>query len=270
MQAAMMEMHGLAKMPEAHGWVSSLFASAHTEGTVFISLNGYRNDEFKTYVFMSSDYGKTWKSIKGNLPESVANVIIQDPVNTDLLYCGLDNGTYVSLDKGNTWHFFNAMLNVASYDMMVHPRDNELIVGTHGRSIYIADVKPLQQLKEGGLSKNIMAFTTDNIRYNNLWGEKAFAWDKASEPKATVFYYVSKESPAVSVEIYDEKNVLVRKINTKATTGFNTFTWDVKIQENSSKVKSNSTGALKYAGKGKYKIKLINGAETSETTVEVK
>src|SRR5690606_29174968 len=82
-------------LPEGK-WVSSIFASPHREGTVFISLNGYREDDFRTWLFMSDDYGKTWRSIKGNLPESVANVVIQDPVNSKLLYCGLDAGTFVS------------------------------------------------------------------------------------------------------------------------------------------------------------------------------
>ncbi len=224
---------------------------------------------------MSNDYGKTWASIKGNLPESVANVIIQDPVNAELLYCGLDNGTYVSLDKGKTWHFFNALLNVASYDMMVHPRENELIVGTHGRSVFIADVKPLQQLKEGAASKGIVAFTPASVRHSARWGQQAFAWDKMNEPTTSIQYYVGKQSGAIGVEIFDEKNALVRKTTASATQGFNPFRWDLKVQEAIPVVKGKTKTSinepvLKYAGKGKYKIKFTNGAETSEVTLEIK
>lgn len=263
-----------AGLPE-NRWVSSVFPSSHDEGTVFVSLNGYRNDEFKTYLFMSSDYGKTWTSVKGNLPESVANVIIQDPVNADLLYCGLDNGTYLSLDKGKTWHFFNALLNVASYDMMVHPRENELIVGTHGRSVYIADVKPLQQLKDGGVTKGVLVFAPTSIRHSTRWGQQSFPWDKVNEPQSTILYYVGKENSAIGVEIYNEKNTLVRKLSTSGSAGFNSFSWDLKIQAaaNAPKGKGKATApspATTYASKGKYKIKLINGTETSETTLEIK
>jgi photosystem II stability/assembly factor-like uncharacterized protein len=261
-------------LPE-NKWVASLFPSSHNEATVFVSLNGYRTDEFKTYLFMSNDYGKTWTSVKGNLPETVANIIIQDPVNADLLYCGLDNGTYVSLNKGTSWHFFNALLNVASYDMMVHPRDNELIVGTHGRSIYVADVKPLQQLKEGGIAKSILAYAPESIQHRSNWGEKNYAWDKANEPKASVLYYVGKEATAVAIEIYDEKNVLVRKSTSSGKPGFNTFTWDVKVEEakpaTKGKVKvSAKPASLKSAGKGKYTLKFINGTEQSSVPIEIK
>ncbi len=261
-------------LPE-NKWVASIFPSSHNEATVFVALNGYRTDEFKTYLFISSDYGKTWTSVKGNLPETVANVIIQDPVNADLLYCGLDNGTYVSLDKGTTWNFFHAMLTVASYDMMVHPRDNELVVGTHGRSIYVADVKPLQQLKDGGLAKSILAFAPESIRYRSNWGEKTFAWDKASEPRTTVLYYLGKEAATVAVEIYDEKNTLVRRSTANGKLGFNTFMWDVKVGEFKPATKgktkvSAKPSSLNYAAKGKYTIKFVNGAEQSSVPVEIK
>jgi photosystem II stability/assembly factor-like uncharacterized protein len=263
----------LPGLPE-NKWVSSVTPSPHDEATVFVSLNGYRDDEFKTYLFMSSDFGKTWRNIKGNLPESVANVIIQDPVNPDLIYCGLDNGTYASLDKGNTWHFFNQMLNVASYDMMVHPRDHELVVGTHGRSIFVADVKPLQALKDGGVSKAIIAFAPDNIKFKDNWGEKSFPWDKASEPKVEVFYYVGKPTQNIGVEIYDDKNVLVRKLNAAGEVGFNTLVWDVKVDgpiaKNKVKKSSETLPVTQYINKGKYKMKFLAGTESSEVTLEVK
>ncbi len=257
-------------------WISSVFASPHNEATVFVSLNGYREDDFKTYLFQSNDYGKNWQSVKGNLPESVANVLIQDPVNADLLYCGLDNGTYASLDGGNTWHFFTNMLNVASYDMMVHPRENELIVGTHGRSVFVADVKPLQQLKGNTKDKAVVAFAADNIRHSERWGQKAYAWDKVNEPKAVVLYYCSKANTNLSIEIIDEKNNIVRKISAMGVQGFNHFTWDVKIQKAAPVVKGKSKNTvpanpeLTYADKGKYKIKFMAGAESSETVIEIK
>ncbi len=263
-----------AGLPQ-HKWVSSASPSPHTEGTVYVSLNGYRDDDFKTYLYVSTDYGKTWSSVKGNLPESVANVIVQDPVQPSLLYCGLDNGTYASLDNGNTWHYFNGMLNVASYDMMVHPRDNELVVGTHGRSIFVANVKPLQALKDAG--KSIMAFAPESIRHSERWGQKQYPWAVANEPKVNMLYYVGKTAPAVAVEVYDEKKNLVRKLTTSGTTGFQTFTWDIKVNDvltAPAKAKAKSPAptepALKYASKGKYTVKFLNGSDSSEVVVEIR
>jgi photosystem II stability/assembly factor-like uncharacterized protein len=259
----------------ADKWVSSISPSPHDKATVFVSVNGYRQDDFKTYLFMSSDYGKTWTSVKGNLPESVANVIIQDPVNANLLYCGLDNGTYVSLDLGKSWQLLNKALNVASYDMLVHPRDNELVVGTHGRSVFVADVKPLQALKD--VSKGIVAYANDGIRYSERWGQKSYSWSTAFEPSTSVLYYLGKAAPTVTVEIFDEKNNLVRTLSSTGAAGFHSVSWDVKINEvapapakGKAKPAATTTAALKYAGKGKYKIKLTNGAESSEVTFEVK
>jgi len=255
-------------------WVSSVFPSSHQEGTIFVSLNGYREDDFRTYVFMSTDYGATWTSIKGNLPDAVANVIIQDPVNENLLYCGLDNGTYVSLDKGKSWQFFNAMLNVSSYDMIVHPRDNELVVGTHGRSVFIADVKPLQAVKN--TDKGVMVFAVEDIRFSERWGEKSAGWSKPFEPEVDVMYYIGKSATEIAVEVYDEKKALVRKIATNGSLGFHSFKWDVKINEATPATKKGKKDTvpvstpLKYATKGKYTIKLINGSDSSETTVEIK
>jgi photosystem II stability/assembly factor-like uncharacterized protein len=257
-------------------WVSSISPSPHDEATVFVSLNGYREDDFRTYLFLSTDYGKTWKSVKGNLPESVANVLIQDPVNPELLYCGLDNGTYASLDKGTTWHLFNGMLNVPGYDMLVHPRDNELVVGTHGRSVFVADVKPLQALKN--TTKPIMAFAPESLRYNERWGQRQYPWSEVNEPKLNILYYVGKPAEQIKVEVYDEKKVLIRQMTGSGAAGFQTFNWDVKVnealqpapQKGKAKAQGAAAPALKYAEKGKYTIKFSNGTDSSEVQVEIK
>jgi hypothetical protein len=225
---------------------------------------------------MSADYGKTWNNLKGDLPESVANVIIQDPVNSNLLYCGLDNGTYVSLDLGKSWSLLNKALNVASYDLIVHPRENELVIGTHGRSVFVTDVKPLQALKDDGASKGILAFAPESIRYSERWGQKQFTWSKVNEPETSILYYVGKTAASIKAEIYDEKNNLVRSLSGTGSIGFHSLAWDLKVNDivpapAKGKAKPTPTApALKYVAKGKYKVKFINGTENSEVTVEVK
>lgn len=259
----------------ANRWVSSVFASPHDAATVFVSLNGYRNDEYRTFIYMSTDFGQTWKSLKGDLPESVANVIIQDPVNSNLLYAGIDLGTFVSLDFGVSWFLLNNALNVPCYDLIIHPRENELVIGTHGRSIFITDVKPLQALKDGATSKAILAFTPESIRYSERWGKKSYSWSKADEPRVSFFYYVGKASSNVKAEVYDDKNNLIRTLSGTGSIGFHSFSWDVKVNDAASPPKGKSKPApvsseLTYAAKGKYKIKFINGAESSETALEIK
>jgi photosystem II stability/assembly factor-like uncharacterized protein len=125
-------------------WVSSISPSNYKEGLVYITLNGYRYDEFTSYVYKSEDYGKTWTSIASNLPNESVNIIIEDPKMPNLLYLGTDHGLYVSLDAGKNWNLFQGQIpNVAIYDMVIQERENHLIVGTHGRSVYVVDLKPI-------------------------------------------------------------------------------------------------------------------------------
>ncbi|MDP2041514.1 MAG: glycosyl hydrolase [Algoriphagus sp.] len=132
-------------------WVSSISPSKYKEGRVYITLNGYRYDEFNTYVFKSKDYGKTWKSIKANLPEESTNIIIEDPKMPNILYLGTDHGLYVSMDEGNNWSLFQGEIpNVAIYDMVIQERENHLIVGSHGRSVYVVDLKQIHDLAQPG------------------------------------------------------------------------------------------------------------------------
>jgi hypothetical protein len=103
------------------------------------------------------------------------NVVVEDPVNRDLLYVGTDHGTYLTLDGGKAWHLLAGNLpNVANYDMMVHPRDNELLIATHGRSVFVMDVKPLQALKDGKSAAPLVAFGVPPVSYDKKWGEREY------------------------------------------------------------------------------------------------
>jgi photosystem II stability/assembly factor-like uncharacterized protein len=254
----------------ANKWVSSVSCSPSDEATVFVSLNGYRDDDFQTYLFESNDYGKTWKDIKGNLPSSVANVVIQDPVNSRLYYCGLDNGAYVTFDAGTSWHLLSQALNVPAYDMIVHPRENELVIATHGRSVLVTDVKPLQQLKS---LTGLVAMSPEPVKHSAKWGEKDFAWAKPNIPSVNVLYYNGKAGAPIRVDIFDESKNKVRVLNLPAETGFKSFRWDLRISDPIT-AKLEKSGkqlpATKWAGKGKYTLRFSNGTGVTETLVEVK
>mgnify|MGYP005750532043 CR=1 FL=1 len=132
-------------------WVSSISPSKFKESRVYITLNGYRFDDFNTYVFKSEDYGKTWTSIKGNLPEESTNIIVEDPKFPNLLYLGTDHGLYISLDEGKNWNLFQGSIpNVAIYDMVIQERENHLVIGTHGRSVYVVDLKQIHEWAKPG------------------------------------------------------------------------------------------------------------------------
>lgn len=129
-------------------YVSRVFASAFKEGRVYASLNGYRNDHFLPYLYVSEDYGATWKQIGKDLPNEPINVVKEDLTSENILYVGTDGGLYVSIDGGNSWMMWNKGLpySVPVHDLVQHPRENELVLGTHGRSLYIAKLDEIQKL----------------------------------------------------------------------------------------------------------------------------
>ena len=130
-------------------WVSRVVFSKHKENRIYVSLNGYRFDDFKPYVFVTEDNGENWKSIHSNLPISSVNVIKEDPYYEDLLYLGTDNGVYMSFDKGLSWNSFNKGLQkVATHDLVIQKRAKDLLIGTHGRSIYKMDLSIIYSFLE--------------------------------------------------------------------------------------------------------------------------
>jgi photosystem II stability/assembly factor-like uncharacterized protein len=141
-----------------HGlWVSRILASQHKESRVYVTLNGYRYDNFAPYVYVSDDYGAGWKRLgndppagQAGLPNEPVNVIREDPKNDSILYVGTDGGLYVSFDRGNSFMMWNAGLpkSVPVHDIAIQTRENEIVLGTHGRSIYIAKLDDVQLLKK--------------------------------------------------------------------------------------------------------------------------
>ncbi|MBC7904210.1 MAG: glycosyl hydrolase, partial [Gemmatimonadaceae bacterium] len=128
-------------------WITCITPSAYQESRVYLTMSGYRTDNFTAYVFVSDDYGTTWKSLSGNLPAESVNTIKEDPKNQNVLYIGTDNGLYASTDRGTTYmQFTNGLPHVPVHDIAIQKRENEIVIGTHGRGIYIAKLDEVQKL----------------------------------------------------------------------------------------------------------------------------
>ncbi len=246
-----------------HLWVSEIHASKYDGGTAYASLNGYRWDDFTTYLYKTTDYGKTWKSIKGNLPDEVANVIVQDPVNPSILYAGLDFGSYVSFDDGKEWYYLANLPNVASYDMIVHPRDLELVIATHGRSMWVMDVKPLHTVASR-LNEAITAIEPESIRYSERWGNRQTEWREPFMPEVELLYYLSRsgDQQKVTVKVIDQDSKKVAEVQISGSKGFNTYNWNLVTEKT-----EDSTEFLK---KGTYTLEFSIGKATHEVKFEIK
>ncbi len=243
-------------------WVSEVHASVYDEAAAYVSLNGYRYDNFETHIYKTDDFGKTWKSLKGNLPDEVVNVILQDPEVPEILYAGLDHGTYISFDDGKEWHYLANMPNVASYDMVVHPRDLDLVIGTHGRSIWVMDVEPLHELSIR-MDETITGFSPQDIRSSSRWGQKTTPFRDRIMPEVELLYFLNEGNSDVEIQVKDKDDKTVYKIETDGTKGFNSFSWDLVI-------KKEKEDRYSFLGKGEYTLVFKSGKSKHEVPFNVK
>lgn len=210
-------------------WVSRVIASAHDTATVFVSLNGYRWDDFTSYLYQSTDYGKTWKRIGLNLPAEPINVIRDDPQNPNLLYAGTDHGLYVSIDQGKTFMAFSSGLADAPvHDLVIHPREKEIILGTHGRSIYIASVKELQQLHDSILRKDLYFFTMEELRWNKNRGRIFSKWFQKPEKPIRIPYW-SRTAEIREFIIQTESGLVLKTFTDTAAAGISFSNYDLTV-----------------------------------------
>ena len=126
-------------------WVSRIIASKYELGTVYMTQTGRRDDDFQVYVWKSTDFGETWQDISGDIPVGPVNVIREDPFNPDVLYLGTDASVYISKDKGESWNVLGDLPFAYVHDLQIHPRDNMLIIATHGRGVFVMDANPINE-----------------------------------------------------------------------------------------------------------------------------
>ena len=211
-------------------WVSRVQFSKHIPSRIYATLNGYRWDDFTPYVYVSDDLGQTWRSLAKGLPLSPVNVVREDHTNADILYVGTDNGFFVSIDGGEAWHMFNADFpRVAVHDLFIQERDNDLLVGTHGRSIYQLELEPIQAL-ESLSQQQVSVVQTEVIKHRKNWGRKYRVWSEAITPDFSWVFYAA--SPTTGTwQLTSEKDVVVYEEDIELTTGLQLIPYDLYFKE---------------------------------------
>ena len=258
-------------------WVSRVLASTHKKERVFITLNGYRNDNFESYVFVSEDFGNTWTAISNGLSQSV-NVIVEDSVNENILYVGTDNGLFISIYKGSTWqNFSNGMPKVAVHDLKIQAKAKELIVGTHGRSIYKIDLSKVQELTKEVLAKNIHLYKVNDRTKSDRWGNKSYAWEEAKSPSQEIWYYSNADGMA-KISISTETNRVIYQEQIPVKKGLNSFIYTYELAKEVAEKwnKSDKKVGIKpaennayYAPVGKYKLTITKDDSTATSDFEI-
>ena len=216
-------------------YVTRIEPSPHDSLTFFVSFDNHRNGDYKPYVFMTSDFGKTFTSIAANLPTGgpdYVHVIRQDLVNKNLLFLGTDVGAYVSANLGRSWQrFMTGLPTVPVHDLRIHPRDHEIIAATHGRGIWIADISALQQINDKVLAEDAHLFTSptayqfgDPPVEGQSQGHQVF---QAQSPPygAVITYRLTTRQPQVRIAILDAAGDTMQVVNGPGAVGINRVAW---------------------------------------------
>ncbi|HEX2094027.1 MAG TPA: hypothetical protein VHG28_16615 [Longimicrobiaceae bacterium] len=223
----------------ARTWVSRVEPSAFDSATVYVAFDGHRTNDFTPYLYVSTDFGRSFRSIAAGLPQdgpAFVHVVREDPRSRDLLYVGTDVAAYVSTDRGRTWQrFMNGLPAVPVHDLRVHPRDRELIAGTHGRSVWVVDVSPLQEMSDSVMAKRAHFFSAPPAYLyaptfqSGSTGNKLFQGENPTFG-ASLAYRLGPGTPGDSVRLVvtDVRGDTVRVLRGPGGPGMHRVYWDLR------------------------------------------
>jgi photosystem II stability/assembly factor-like uncharacterized protein len=276
-------------------YVSEVVPSRFDEAVVYATFDGHRSGDFGSYVFASGDHGSSWRSIAGDLPTGeVARTIAEDLRNPDVLYLGTESGLFVTLDRGRKWTRVRANLpTVPVYEIAIHPRDNDLILATHGRSVWILDdLAPIQEYARASTTDAhlfnpgpAIQRNASNERMRRFEGDLKFLGANPS-PGVPLTYFLRNTAKEARLVVRDGAGATIREISGEAMkgkgeAGLNGAVWDLRIQPLrplSGQQGQGGGGGFGGGGligplvlPGEYTVTLVaDGRDMAKTTVAVK
>jgi hypothetical protein len=220
----------------AETWIAKIDASNHDPGTAYIAVDNHRLNDFTPHVYRCTGFGSACEDLSAGLPQDdYVKVIREDPKNPNLLYVGMDRGLFASWDRGATWvDIRNNLPRVSVRDIKIHPRDNDLIVATHGRGAWILDdLTPVQDLPTA-MDEDVYLFDIRRATRWERWGQDASQgqrnWRGENPPGGAYINYYLKDAPEepVKIRITDSSGALVREIvDRESEAGVNRAIWDM-------------------------------------------
>lgn len=218
-------------------YVSAIEASRFREGRVYVTLDGHRSDDYAPHVFVSEDYGESWRALDATLPGASVRTLVEDPDNENLLFVGTETGCFVSIDRGDHWTPFESGLpTVPVHDLVIHPRDADLIAGTHGRGAWIADIAPLKEITAELLAGPAHLFAVEPAR---LWNRLPAAEESGSRqftapnPRrgASIHYFLPESfGEEVQMVVQDAVGTPIRNLEGPGDAGLHRIVWDLRGQ----------------------------------------
>jgi hypothetical protein len=226
----------------AGAWVSEVVPSKFDAGTVYVSADAHRLNDYKPYLWASTDFGATFRPMIVGLDNQVVRTLLEDTKNRDVLYAGTETGLFITLDRAKTWRRLRANLPTVRIDeMVIHPRDNSLVVGTHGRSVWILDrLEPIQEYAAAqAASGPATLFSTgpalqwrmmDN-QNDEFWGHQTFVGENPPAD-ALIQFHLKQPVKSLALRIADSTGTTVRTIDipaSKNVAGIQTMCWDFRV-----------------------------------------
>lgn len=259
-------------------WVSRIITSTHEKGTVYLSLNGYRWDNFESMIYRSTDYGDNWTAIGKELPLEPVNVIKEDPHFEEIIYVGTDHGTYISHDYGKKFSLLSADIpKVAVHDLVIHKRDKDLLIGTHGRSIYKVDLAPIYDQRKAPNAK-LVAQNVIKGRASSNWGNKN--WRGFFSKSDRQVYIYSENAGNLSIELQTKDGNTLKRFNQEIDAGYTYLTVDFTIEQRNAAILKNfidKTSQIEkredgnmYIESGEYKYVFTINGESATTKITLK
>ena len=217
-------------------WVKRVVASAFDENTAYAAFSGYRtHNEDKTWLFVTTDLGKTWTDISGGMNNPIFDVE-EDPENANVLYLGTDYGIFVTIDRGKTWAPFSTSApSVTIRDVAIQKRDREMAIGTYGRGIYVADIGPIKEFTSAVFEEPAHLFDIKTtIRWSRYErrGETLGEMVKVSNPPvgANIYYYLKADAQSAKLTIKDLEGATLQDVTTSAKKGLQKYFWNLTRQ----------------------------------------
>ncbi len=263
-------------------YVSRIAPSRHAEKTCYVSVDGHRSDIFKPVVLMTENMGRRWVNIIGNLPtEEPVRVITEDVASSQVLYAGTEFGVYVTLDRGRHWVKMNgnSLPPAAAHDIVQHPRERDLIVGTHGRSVYVLDDASMfaqltQETRNRALALLDILPATPRLYTERAYGAGQGIFRARNPAMGATFNYWLRDSTGelISITITDRFDTVIRTLKGPGYRGLNRVVWDLQADKKHliPTVDTEWFEQTQFVPAGEYKVTIRRGEEKAEGTVEVK
>jgi len=264
-------------------WCSHVEASRFARGTAYAAFDGHRTDDYGTYLYKTTDYGKTWKSLKANLPFGWVHVVREDAKNPNLLFAGTEFGLFGSWDGGLSWLNLKAsnLPTVAVNDLLVHPRDNDLIIGTHGRGIWILDdIGFLQELSDAVLAEPLRVFAPrpavewlmGNVRES--YSKAPFVGKNPAYGLGISVYFQAEPKEKPKIAIMDKAGRILFELPLIKKAGFQREFWSLQaipVTSDGKKLTPSAMGFLSLppAVPGDYDIEVTGGDLKARTSGKV-